>query len=153
MHVPALGRSLALLLVIALLAAACSSSESNGAGAEPSADESDSADGSVDAEGVAGGAINPANVEQLGLSLTGSAMTADDISCILGRAEDDGTLTDVLTGVEDPGYQFGDETFTALAVAMHACIPTEVLAASLLSLIHISEPTRRTIPSRMPSSA
>jgi len=78
--------------------------------------------------------INPELVDQLGFSLVGSQLDPTAITCMVERADGDVTLTDALTGPAESGYQFTDQSYTALTVAVHACVDNTTLAQSLVAL-------------------
>lgn len=123
--------------IIALLvfAAACSSGS-----ATDVSDVTATADATSSSSIAANGTIDPAVVEQLRFSLVGSAVSTGDVACITARADGDSQLTAVLAGAAEPGFSFTQEAFTALAVAVHGCIETSTLAASLLALSGEDEP-------------
>ena len=77
------------------------------------------------------------------LIIAGAGNNAGDGFILACHAHQHGKTVKVLTVKSEPSYQ-GDA-----ALAFELLQQTDIE----LSLIHISEPTRRTIPSRMPSSA
>ncbi|MGI9605377.1 MAG: peptidylprolyl isomerase [Acidimicrobiales bacterium] len=135
MHKNASRRLSALVVALAMIAAACSSSGSDiAAAADVDGGDNTSTTEPGDPAALADGPIDPALVEQLGGSLMGTPLTGENTACLIERADDDLTLTGVLKGVADPGFQFGDETFTALATGLHACVNPGLLAASVLGV-------------------
>jgi len=129
-----------LFLVILSLLVACTSADTDETVTDeftpPPADGSAEVD-STDADPTSV-EVTPELVDQLGFALIGSQMDPNDITCMIDRAKGDVTLTDVLTGPAQPGYEFNDQSFTALTVGIHACVDNSVLANSLVALSGVS---------------
>jgi peptidyl-prolyl cis-trans isomerase B (cyclophilin B) len=123
-------------LALVLLASACSSSSTDTIDAAADSDDTTSTDDSSEAATDEPTPADPALVEQLGFSLTGSPMSSEHTACMLDLADGDTQLTAALNG-----SSFTPEAFTALAIAIHTCVEHDTLAASLLALAGAEDET------------